>query len=448
MRHLKSAVLAVTMLVMSSATAHAQVITGSVTDSQTGVAVPATQVFISELNLGSLSEGNGSYTINDVPAGTHTVSVQRLGYRPIEQTVTVAGGQTVQLDFELETEALALDAVVVTGTAGGSQVRAIGNLVERVGVPDLAVEAPVQTVEDVLTGRIPGVMLLGQPNSAGDGAQIRIRGNASIGIPGDPIVYIDGVRMVSDRGFVQRYSAASRLNDINPADIESIEVIKGPAAATLYGTEAANGVIQIITKRGEVGAPVFDFTAETGAMYLPDYMITRGWIPDPALCASPPCDSVDQLVNTNLAQINEERCGRAPYEFCEPKLFIHGLTQRYNVAVRGGTDLLRYSASVSRSDQDGVVRWNSDERNTVPDLHPGHGEREPQLHAERRLRHQPAGAPAVFLGHEFRLGRQAGRRLQRPPEPGVPDPARGLLQRQADRALHEPPEHLEPRGPA
>ena len=365
MHRVKFLLLTAAVLAGTVVTAEAQVITGSVSDAQTGVAVPAAQVFIPELNLGSLSEGNGSYTIENVPAGTHTVMVQRLGFRQIEQTVTVAGGQTVQLDFELDTEALSLDAVVVTGTAGGSQVRAIGNLVERVGVPDLAVEAPVQTVEDVLTGRIPGVMLLGQPNSAGDGAQIRIRGNSSIGIPGDPIVYIDGVRMVGDRGFVQRYSAASRLNDINPADIESIEVIKGPAAATLYGTEAANGVIQIITKRGQVGAPVFDFTVETGALYMPDHMVTRGWIPDPSLCPDVPCDSVDQLLNTNLAEINAERCGRAPYEHCDPKLFIHGLTQRYNAAVRGGTDLLRYSASISRTDQDGVVRWNQDVRNTV-----------------------------------------------------------------------------------
>ena len=100
--------------------------------------------------------------------------------------------------------------------------------------------------------------------------------------------------MISDRGSVQRYSAVSRLNDIDLRDIESIEIIKGPAAATLYGTEASNGVIQIVTKRGEVGAPVFDLTAETGAMWLPERYITEGWIPDPALCPFVPCASVDQ----------------------------------------------------------------------------------------------------------------------------------------------------------
>lgn len=355
---------------LSAMPAQAQVITGSISDAASNVPIPAVQVFIADLNLGGLSEGDGSYSIEGVPAGTHTVTVQRLGYRPGEETVTIAAGQTVQLNFDLETEALSLDALVVTGTAGGSQVRAIGNLVERVGIPDLIADNPIQTVEDVLTGRMPGVMMLGTPNSAGDGAQIRIRGNASVGLPGDPIVFVDGVRIVGDRGFVQRYSAASRLNDINPADIESIEVIKGPAAATLYGTEAANGVIQIVTKRGQVGAPVFDFSVETGALYMPHHMVTNGWIPDPSKCALSPCSGVGDLVNTNLVDINRERCAAGhlitdPTYKCEPELFIHGLTQRYNVAVRGGTDLIRYSASLSRTDQDGVVDWNWDTRNSV-----------------------------------------------------------------------------------
>ena len=379
MRSFRFGMTALVVTLLSAVAAEAQTISGSVTDAQNTQSLAAVQVFISELNLGVLSEGNGSYAIQNVMAGTHTVTAQRIGYRTAEQTVTVAAGQTVNLDFELESAALALDAVVVTGTAGGSQVRAIGNLVERVGVPDLAADAPVQSVEDVLTGRVPGVMMLGTPNSAGDGAQIRIRGNASVGLPGDPIVYVDGIRIVGDRGYVQRYSAASRLNDINPADIESIEVIKGPAAATLYGTEAANGVIQIVTKRGQVGAPVFDITAETGALYMPDHMVTNGWIPDPAQCALSPCAGVEELVHTNLVDINKERCAggflrNTPPELslpeggvyeCNPNLFIHGLTQRYNIAVRGGTDLLRYSASIGRTDQDGVVYWNWDQRNSV-----------------------------------------------------------------------------------
>ena len=357
MRPLGFGTTALAAMLLSALTAEGQTITGRISDAHNRQAIAAVQVSLSGLNLGALSEGNGNYRLHNVPAGTYTASVQRLGYRPASQVVEVAQGQAVELDFELEAQALSLDAVVVTGTAGGSQVRAVGHLVERVGVPDLLSEAAVSTVEDVLTGRIPGVMMIGTPNSAGDGAQIRIRGSASMGLQGDPIFYVDGVRMISDRGSVQRYSAVSRLNDIDLRDIESIEIIKGPAAATLYGTEASNGVIQIVTKRGEVGAPVFDLTAETGAMWLPERYITEGWIPDPALCPFVPCASVDQLVNTNLVEINKER------GFGD--VFTHGLTQRYNVSVRGGTELLRYSASLSRSDQDGVVDWNWDERSSA-----------------------------------------------------------------------------------
>jgi len=347
--------LVATLLLVS--TAEGQTISGRISDARNGRAIAAVQVSLSGLNLGALSEGNGSYRIQNVPAGTYTASVQQPGYRPTSQVVELAQGQTAELDFELESQILSLDVLVATGTVGDSQMHAVGHLVERVLVPDLLSQAAVSTVEDVLTGRIPGVMMIGAPNSAGDGAQIRIRGNASMALLGDPIFYVDGVRMISDRSSVTRYSAASRLNDIDLRDIERIEVIKGPAATTLYGTEASNGVIQIVTKRGQVGAPVFDVTAETGTMWLPEHYITEGWIPDPALCLSVPCASVDQLVNTNLVEINKER------GFGD--VFTHGLTQRYNLSVRGGTELLRYSASVSRSDQDGVVDWNWDERSSV-----------------------------------------------------------------------------------
>ena len=180
-------------MLLSALTAEGQTINGRISDAHNGRAIAAVQVTLSGLNLGALSEGNGNYRLQNVPAGTYTASVQRLGYRPASQVVEVAQGQAVELDFELEAQALSLDAVVVTGTAGGSQVRAVGHLVERVGVPDLLSEAAVSTVEDVLTGRIPGVMMIGTPNSAGDGAQIRIRGSASMGLQGDPIFYVDGV---------------------------------------------------------------------------------------------------------------------------------------------------------------------------------------------------------------------------------------------------------------
>ena len=337
-------------------------VSGRVTDSQSGLPLPTVQIFIQSLDLGGLSQANGRYLLQNIPAGAHELSVARLGYGAITQQIVVVAGQVIELNFSLVEEALALDEIVVTGTAGGSQVRAIGNVVARLEIPDLLVTAPVATVEDVLQGRIPGLQMIGTPNSAGDGGQIRIRGNSSVGLSGDPIVFIDGVRMNAERAEVARYSTQSRLNDIDPRDIESIEVIKGPAAATLYGTEAANGVIQIITKKGQEGDAVFDFTLEMGQMWMPDKYITRGWIPntDPSLgpvCAAVPCQSRSELLNTNLVEISRARGF--------PDLLNEGLVQKFNASVRGGTELMRYSASVSRTDQQGVVDWNFDDRTSV-----------------------------------------------------------------------------------
>ena len=343
---------ALSALLLFAVSARAQSIAGRISGADGGQAIAAAQVSLPELSLGVLSEGDGRYLIEHVPVGTYTVSVQRLGYRPAAQVVEVWEGEAIQLDFELPSRALSLDAVFVTGTVGGSPVRAIGSLAERISVPNLSSSAPVSTVEDVLTGRMPGVMLIGTPNSAGDGAQIRIRGSPSIGLIRDPLIYVDGVRMVSERSFVERYAAASRLNDIELMDIESIEVIKGPAAATLYGTGASNGVIQILTKRGQLGGPVFDISTETGTLWLPERYVTNGWVADPDLCPSLPCANVDQLISTNLVIINQE------LGFGD--VFTHGLTQRYHLAVRGGTEWLRYSASLSSRDQDGVVDWNWD----------------------------------------------------------------------------------------
>ena len=319
--------------------------------------IGSAQVSLPDLGIEVLSEGDGSYRIRDVPMGGHTLSVKRPGYRSVVRVVEVAPGEAAEYDFRLEPQALSPETAVATGTTVGAPQRMIGSLAERVSVPDLHSGASVATVEDVLTGRIPGVTMVGTPNSAGDGAQIRIRGSPSFGLSREPLIYLDGVRLVSDRGLVERWAAASRLNDIALADIESIEVIKGPAAATLYGTGASNGVIQIFTKRGQVGGPVFDFGTETGTIWLPERTITEGWVANPDRCPSLPCASVDELIQTNLVDINRERgFGR---------VFTHGLTQRYHFAVRGGTESLRYSGSLNRSDQGGVVDWNWDERSSA-----------------------------------------------------------------------------------
>jgi TonB-linked SusC/RagA family outer membrane protein len=345
-------------------------ITGRVVNAQGGQPVGAVQIFIPALDLGVLSDVNGSYNLANVPAGTHTITAQRIGFRAVTATISVVGGEVAVQNFELPEEALQLDAVVVTGTAGGTQRRAVGNVVERVDVADLIEQRPIINVEQALSSTIPGLSTVGDVGIVGGGAQIRLRGSSSAALPGDPIIYVDGVRLQSSRGMTQtasggptgesRHIAVSRLNDINPADIESIEVIKGPAAATLYGTEASNGVIQIVTKRGQEGAAAFDASLETGVNWMPDRFLGRIWTPTGYLGDNVTGINTGLLLGeqarVNIEQIERDRgnriIGAAPF-------------QTYSLSVRGGTDLIRYFASINRTDQNGVVDWMSDARNSV-----------------------------------------------------------------------------------
>ena len=243
-------------------------ITGTVTDAGSGTPIEAAQVFVAGTQLGSTTNSEGRYTIQNVPAGTVTLVVRRIGYTEGRRAnVAIAAGQQATVDLQLSVAPRALDEIVVTGTAGGAQKRALGNVVATVNADSVLARSPVGNVDQLVGSRTAGVMMLPGTGQVGTGSAVRIRGTSSLSLANEPIIYIDGVRMDSDprRGPGQRGgSNVSALNDIHPDDIASIEIIKGPAAATLYGTEASNGVIQIITKRGASGAPQWDVSARTG----------------------------------------------------------------------------------------------------------------------------------------------------------------------------------------
>ena len=244
-------------------------VTGNGTDGS-GAPLPVVQVTITDLSVGVLSQQNGTYTLLNVPVGTHALTAQRLGYSAVTQNVTVTAGGAATANFQLAQVALALDAVVVTGTAGGTQRRAIGNVVTQVQAAAVTASMPVTNMVEMLGGRAPGLQFQRTTGVVGEGSAIRIRGVGSMTLGSHPIIFIDGIRADSRVNAGPSGSSASALDDINPNDIESIEIIKGPAAATLYGTEASAGVIQIITKRGQEGAPQFDVSIRQGVNYIRD----------------------------------------------------------------------------------------------------------------------------------------------------------------------------------
>ena len=246
-------------------------ITGEVLNASTQQPLSAVQVFLAGSDRGALTRADGTYVVPNVPVGMHTVEARQLGYQAVSQGVTVSAGETVQVDFELTEQALALDEILVTGTAGQARRREIGNTIAQINPGQLS--EVVTGLESLLQGRSAGVSVDYPGPNPGEAAIIRLRGITSTSQGNAPLVYVDGVRVASsglplnqgtDRVFRSSNSFQTSFGDINPADIERIEIIKGPAATTLYGTDAASGVIQIFTKRGTPGAANWTFETQQG----------------------------------------------------------------------------------------------------------------------------------------------------------------------------------------
>lgn len=238
-------------LVLGAGTAQAQQgsITGKVTDQANGQALVGARVQAAGTNYFAISNQQGQYTIRGVNGGTYSLRIVMLGYGSTQKSVTVAAGQAATVDWALSQVPYTLEEIVTTAT-GEQLKRELGNSVSRVEAAQLVDAAPVTSLTEVLNGRVAGVVAIANDGIVGSGSRIRIRGVSSASLATDPLVYVDGIR-VSERGPALTVgnggNSPSFFNDINPEEIESIEVVKGPSAATLYGTQAANGVIRITT---------------------------------------------------------------------------------------------------------------------------------------------------------------------------------------------------------
>jgi TonB-dependent SusC/RagA subfamily outer membrane receptor len=325
------------------APAQGGVVSGTVKDSL-GRGIAFANVFLESTHAGAASEADGSYRIANVPVGTYVLVVRRLGYRASQKDITVREGGTTTADFILEYLPTSLEATVVTGTPGGTQVKAVGNVVSTIDARAMLEASPVTNVQSLLGAQVAGMTVASNQGDIGTGGAIRIRGASTLGLSSEPLVYIDGVRMNSSFGGPGSDGGAnmSRMNDINPEDIESIEVIKGPAAATLYGTEASAGVIQILTKRGKAGPPKWESTTGVGTSWFQNPAGSIGW--------SFGLDSLGHLDSLNLYQ-HEAKYGLG-------SVFHTGRTFNNSLQVNGGNALVRYFLSTNWDDQSGIVQQN------------------------------------------------------------------------------------------
>jgi len=245
---------------------------GKVTNATSGAPIASAQVQIVAGRQGALTASDGSYSIVGVSPGIHIVRVRALGYTVAEKPVTITAGGTATVDLEVTAAPVALNEIVVTGTAGSARKREVGNSIGQIKIGD--VPEVSSNVSNLISGRVAGVTVGGAVGNSGGGQAIRLRGATSVSLTNQPLIYVDGVRTRSEEyprngiftGATQRgaNSNGSPLNDINPDDIERIEIVKGAAAATLFGTDAAAGVIQIFTKRGAQGAAKWNVQFNSG----------------------------------------------------------------------------------------------------------------------------------------------------------------------------------------
>ena len=253
----------------SSATAQGTVgtVSGIIRERGTERAIPGVQVRVVGTQRGALTDAAGRYRIAGVPTGTVQVAAQLLGYAPQSRSVQV-GSEGATADFTLAAAVTTLDQVVVTATGQNERRRESGASTATIDASQITTAA-VSTFSDALSSRAPGVIVQTSAGESGAGTRIRIRGSNSISLSNEPLIIVDGVRLDNtpesspiDVGG----QFPSRINDINPEEIESMEVIKGPAAAALYGTAAANGVIQITTKKGRAGKTRWEGFGELGTL--------------------------------------------------------------------------------------------------------------------------------------------------------------------------------------
>jgi TonB-linked SusC/RagA family outer membrane protein len=317
---------------------------GTVRDAASQRPLEAVQVYIGGSGIGALTNAAGRFLMLNVPAGEATLVAELVGYRSGSQTITVTPGESVVANFGLDQTAIALDQIVVTGAGVATAKKKLGNTIATVDASELQ-DKPISNFSQMIAGREPGVVLAPTSGSTGEASRIRIRGSASLSQSNEPIIYIDGVRMDNSAIGGSGQGVAGRLDDIPPESIERIEILKGAAAATLYGTEASNGVIQVFTKRGRAGAPRFSVQAEVAALAEPTNRIQP--------LADFARDAEDQ------ARI-AARWGRnvglyEPFqENTIPEMFTTGYAQTVSSSVQGGSDAFQYFVSGRFAHEDGA----------------------------------------------------------------------------------------------
>ncbi|HLP17661.1 MAG TPA: TonB-dependent receptor [Bacteroidota bacterium] len=295
-------------------------IRGTVTDGATGETLPGVNVMVTGTVRGTTTDVNGNYVVKNIAAGSYSVTASFVGYRSMTKQASVTAGKSAKLDFGLVATSVQMNTVVVTGQGVATEKRKLASSVETISAREIEA-APVRSVDQLLQGRVPGLSSFAPSGMPGSGARLATRGIKSALSTTTPVIYIDGIRLDNRENYRLSFGTGgqvtSSLSDIVTGEIDRVEVIKGGAGSTLYGSEAANGVIQIFTKKGIPGPPRWRFNATTGYDVPEEKFIQQQYTKDHA--------------------------------------FQNGQYQSYSAAVTGGSDIITYTASGRMSQGRGII---------------------------------------------------------------------------------------------
>ncbi len=373
-------------------------VTGIITDEMTLRPLEGVQLSIEGTNLGGLSNANGRFLITNVPVGTRTLRIQLLGHATKTQEITVTAGQPLTLEITLVQTALDLDELVVVGY--GTQIRReVTGAVGSIRGADIAEATVTPNIQTALQGRLAGVNVAESSGEPGSAPQVLIRGRGSISAGTEPLYVIDGVPYSMNtnlEGSIDQanpshgVTRANPLSNLNPNDIENIEVLKDAAAAAIYGSRGSNGVILITTKRGQMGmAPEVNYRAYAGvqtAFNRPDMMNAQEQIEYVTLARNNAYLFARDPLNPASSSYNPQydpntNAGRAANgaggNHLIPEAMVNwdgtdtdwvdlvldpATLQNYDMSVRGGAENFNYFVSGAYTNQAGVIKGSSFER--------------------------------------------------------------------------------------
>lgn len=313
-------------------------VAGKITDEQTGEPLPGANVFLKGTNIGTASGPDGSFEITDVPPGTYTVVASFIGYHRDEADVRVTANEETTTSFALVLDVFRGEEVVVTGLASRTSKAVAEVTVGRIHARELTVANTYQTTQQLINGKIAGVSVRTSSGNVGSGFRFNIRSGGGLNGNEQPVIYLDGVRIENSQftGFGVGGQGIGVLADLNPEDIENIEVLKGPAAAASYGTNGANGVVLITTKKGRL-------VAGRGRSMSIDYKSAVGWN----------TQSFDYKDSDFITAKNANAAIRT------------GNVVQNTISASGGSDILRYFASFDSRVEDGIINNNKLDRKSI-----------------------------------------------------------------------------------